>query len=334
MRMLCFFIPISNGCCSDYIICELVHDKRPSIPFSPETPLALVSLIDESWCKDPFVRPQFTTIAKKLALMLGGGTSNHISPSPQRKGRIQELSREGDHHVSPDMTPIDLPDGRCLFRATFCAKLVIQYADSRFCISSSPDDKWSSIDFGAPLSLTSSRGSALSAPPLDNNPGVPLSKTVSNISAQPPPSYTTGGRSEVAVGTSDPKTYNTRKDSEDKKDSSTLTRSSSMRSWFPSSTTESESDLIWGVPSPSDIDPEMMARWDERRYRLLLQHDFHPTRMFLVHFFFFFILTSLWDSCLTTLGAYTCETGRCGIPLETRRTIYHFLQLSSSLPGC
>ncbi|GJJ14060.1 hypothetical protein Clacol_008317 [Clathrus columnatus] len=268
----------------------LVHDKRPAIQFSPETPLALVTLIDECWHKDPFVRPQFTAIARKLAQLLGASQSVRVSPSPQRKGRIQELSQEGLHRISPDMTPIELPEGRCFSPSISLSKLR-QCADWRFSVITI-DDKWSTLDFGVPLSLTSSRGSVLSAPPM-NNIGAPLTKTMSELTTSQPPPYMSSGRSDIIIPTSIEKKDKSGNDSDDKKGSSTLTRSSSMHSWFPSSSSESDGDLMWGTGSPSvPPDPELMPRWDERRYRLLLQHDFHPT-----------LVLPLWTPTPVKLGA-------------------------------
>lgn len=102
-----------------------VHDKRPAIPFTPETPHALVTLIDECWHKDAFSRPLFIEIAKRIGVLFNGDTRSRIgrvnSPSPHRRIQMlvhDEKSPDHAHHTSPDMAPIELPSGK-LINAVF-----------------------------------------------------------------------------------------------------------------------------------------------------------------------------------------------------------------------
>lgn len=151
------------------------------------------------------------------------------------------------------------------------------------------------------MSLTTSRNSVLSEPasPFDDNVlsgstfGAPLTKTMSAIIGAQPPSYDAAqSRGRTADKTSDNNDKGKGKEKTSERTATrktttqtTLTRSSSMHSWLNSSSSESDGDLIWGkgtILSPlGPPDPEVMERWDERRYRLLLQHDFHPTRTLL-----------------------------------------------------
>ena len=55
----------------------------------------------------------------------------------------------------------------------------------------------------------------------------------------------------------------------------------SLRGSTHGSSSEADKYSLWGgYESPMPREPAVAARRDERRYRLLLQHDFHPTREF------------------------------------------------------
>lgn len=75
--------------------------------------------------------------------------------------------------------------------------------------------------------------------------------------------------------------------------------------------------------SPAPTDKRVADTRDERRYRLLLNHDYHASRKFRLLSSITVVsgLTSILGSAshVAALGAITSRAGCCGVPIQTRR---------------
>ncbi|KAF8584749.1 hypothetical protein K439DRAFT_1653139 [Ramaria rubella] len=245
----------------DQAVQQLVlrHNKRPKIPLRPETSLSLVSLIEECWSTDPLSRPLFDSVARGLGVLVGGLRASKLSPSP--RGRVLDLIREKERKRSPDMAPVELPD----------VSVPEPMQDMR----------------PKPGTLSLRRGAE--SPSALSPSSIPLQHIVT-------PGGADGQLQDEYMPRADDEQHG--EDAADPHpESRALSRNASS---IFTSTHESESpseagyhDVAWdGYESPPPRDTHIAARRNERRYRLLLQHDFHPT-----------LNLPLWEPSPVRLGA-------------------------------
>ncbi|KIJ41011.1 hypothetical protein M422DRAFT_68349 [Sphaerobolus stellatus SS14] len=225
----------------------LRHNKRPKIPLRPETSLALVSLIEQCWSTSPLNRPLFEEVARGLGHLIGGLSgqrSMSVGASPSPRGRVEELIRQKEHQrSSPDLAPVDLPD-------------VPPEALGQ--------DAWENLSSDHLPPKSSSTLGLSTTPPGPRRPplpssSIPLQRIITPNDTQSRPHSRAPSRapSEHYMG-----------------DSPTSVRSSTHGT---SSEPDTYSFVNDSPSSPLPREPEVAARRDERRYRLLLQHDFHPS---------------------------------------------------------
>ncbi|KAG7443780.1 uncharacterized protein BT62DRAFT_995815 [Guyanagaster necrorhizus] len=207
----------------------LREDSRPVIPSTRFSTSALQKLIRACWQKDPFMRPNFSTVVQELKQMRksSGLPEEVVLPKfPERQDNESFEFRVS--RPSPDMHPVPLLPG------------------------TPPRD----LAFG----------------PLQGSPSASF-RTARDMSASPPMPSLPFREAPMNVHMPEPMAYIS---------SAPLSRASSTaESTTPSS--QSEDEIIRnmmeydGYDSPPVADKRIAEARDERRYRLLLTHKFHPS---------------------------------------------------------
>lgn len=210
----------------------LREDSRPVIPPTRFSTPALQELLRACWQKDPFLRPNFSTVVQELKQLRksSGLPEEIVSPKfpewQENEGFEFRVSRP-----SPDMHPIPLFPG------------------------TPPRD----------LILGPQKGSP-------SSDAAPL-RTARDMSSSPPMPLLLSQDAPMNVHMPEPMAYIS---------SAPLSRASSTaESTTPSTQSEDESirNMIEydGYDSPPVSDKRIAEARDERRYRLLLIHKFHPS---------------------------------------------------------
>ncbi|KAF7376375.1 Protein kinase domain-containing protein [Mycena sanguinolenta] len=260
--------PLSNDDDVRYFVTK--ENTRPSIPPSRYNTPSLQELLRICWHKDPFVRPAFSKIVKDVKQLRKGfcGPSSHPEdiPSP----RIPEWQEADDEYAytsrpSPDMHPIPLPRDSPP-RSTF----------PYFGGSSSLSTTANSLDTSFHTARDTSRSPHDSVASLSNSL-IHASLSFKEDTVATPCTHMT----EEVLFT--PSNRN-----------SLIRASSSIPQLNPSE--EDLSHLLLGSrdghESPSPADDHMSELRNERRYRLLLSHEFHPS-----------LTLPLWSPSPVSLGA-------------------------------
>ncbi|KAJ7268729.1 hypothetical protein B0H12DRAFT_64026 [Mycena haematopus] len=257
--------PLSNDDDVRYFVTK--ENTRPSIPSSRFNTSSLQELLRVCWHKDPFVRPAFSKIVKDVKQLRKGlcGPSSHPEdiPSP----RIPDWQEANDEYAytsrpSPDMHPIPLPRDsppRSNFPffggfSTAANSLDTSFHTARD-TSQSPHDSVASLSnslIHASLSFK------------EDTVATPLAHMTEEVLFTP-----SAGDSSIRASSSIPQVN------------------------------PSEEDLSHlllgnqdGHESPSPADGPMSELRNERRYRLLLSHEFHPS-----------LTLPLWSPSPVSLGA-------------------------------
>ncbi|KAF8513302.1 hypothetical protein JB92DRAFT_2924631 [Gautieria morchelliformis] len=183
---------------------------------------------------------------------LGGGLARSKSPSPHR--RVLDLIRQGERRPSPDMAPVELPD-----------------------VSTQEGlaDAWTTVDPPVPRRDVESDFAPLSPA------NIPLQRVVTP---------TSDGSTVVSVAFEKPQEHD---DKTEHLIPRPMSPASSIFTDIQEGSPEADYHDVWdGYESPPPKDAHIAAMRDERRYRLLLQHDFHPT-----------LNLPLWEPSPVSLGA-------------------------------
>ncbi|KAJ7091133.1 hypothetical protein C8R44DRAFT_412775 [Mycena epipterygia] len=241
------------------------ENTRPCIPPSRFNTPALQEILRICWHKDPFVRPSFSKIVKDVKLLRKSFCGPSSNPEDIPSPRIPDWPEAEDDYTytsrpSPDMHPIPLPG------------------------DSPPRNLGSFPFFGGSsanslnISFHTARDTSLSPDSVAN-----LSNSLIHASL----SY-----KEDTVST--PRTHMT--------EEVLFTPSNRNSSFLASSIPQlnpSEEDLNHlllgnrdGNESPPPVDERMAELRNERRYRLLLSHEFHPS-----------LTLPLWSPSPVSLGA-------------------------------
>ncbi|KAF8060214.1 hypothetical protein FPV67DRAFT_1513824 [Lyophyllum atratum] len=250
----------------------LNENQRPTVPNTPfNTPL-LQDLLRVCWHQDPDVRPSFEKIVVDVKAMRtaflrdgGGGEEGQVTTSPIVIEKERQWEWNWDlppSKESPDMRPVPLPVSDTPPR--FGTPPGMGVAGPLLGIS--PDSTATDTTYlTAEEDLSSS--SATMRPtvrlpsgtisPLDPGPGPHREETVANAEVRMP---------EPVVYTA----------------TAPSTRASSLFASTPSSQSLEDLGLtalpeLSGYESPAPGDQRIAMMRDERRYRLLLSHSFHPS---------------------------------------------------------
>lgn len=237
------------------------HSKRPRIPLRPETSLALVTLIEESWATEATARPTFLEVAKGLGHLMGGLRGSRISPSPRPRrssgsngaGRVEELIREREYRRSPDMKPTELPPE---YPRKCSLPITVLWFRSEPCTTADAvgQDAWENLSQETLVKGSGASGSIATRQPQ----GIPLQRILTPTDAEKDymHHYHHSQGSQHYEGTDSP---------------------GSILGSTQASSDADKFSLWGGYESPKPQDEKVALRRDERRYRLLLQHEFHPT---------------------------------------------------------
>ncbi|KAF4568598.1 hypothetical protein EYR40_009997 [Pleurotus pulmonarius] len=232
----------------------VLHENgRPPVPPSRYVTPALEELLREAWHHDPTIRPPFSKLVSDLKqIRKAFGNGGEEAISPAMS---DHLELEPKQRPSPDMHPIPLP---------YTSPPRTQFLD------------------------------ALGLSPASSEAGSSF-RTARDISSSPPSSYPYHfDRSEEALGSGpmampEPTLYNTVSSTR------TLSRDPSDDEGTSPSTTSDENLAVWhysGYDTPPPIDERLKQMRNERRYRMLLTHDFHPS-----------LTLPLWTPSPVALGA-------------------------------
>ncbi|KAK7455814.1 hypothetical protein VKT23_010848 [Stygiomarasmius scandens] len=270
----------------------LYEDSRPHIPQTRFTTSAMQDLLRACWASDPFDRPPFSKVAHDLKIMrrvAGANPEDVQSPRiPGWEEHERSLHQQQVSRPSPDMHPIPLP-------------------------GSSPRDM---------SSLSSYSGQQQqqlpgTSPPISEAASF---RTARDLSQSPPfPSLLAGHREETVttsrIQKPEPVTYTPSETSSSDKDTDT---SSIFTSTPSSSGDEGRNHLLEydGYDSPPPANDVIAEQRNERRYRLLLQHEFHPS-----------LTLPLWSPCPVGLGA----VGYLSKPMGAFVTLFNALTPEKSL---
>ncbi|KAJ7747345.1 hypothetical protein B0H16DRAFT_1675699 [Mycena metata] len=262
--------PVSNDDDVRYFVTK--ENTRPTIPPSRFNTPALQEILRVCWHKDPFVRPPFSKIVKDVKQLRKSFCGPSSNPEDIPSPRIPDWQEFDDDYTytsrpSPDMHPIPLPGD----------------SPPRNLIGSVPFFGGSSPISTAANSLNTSFHTArdTSQSPDDSVASLTSSLIHASLSFK-----------EDTVAT--PRTHMT--------EEVLFTPSNRTSSLLPSAIPQfnpSEEDLNHlllgnrdGNESPPPADDRMAQLRNERRYRLLLSHEFHPS-----------LTLPLWSPSPVSLGA-------------------------------
>lgn len=227
----------------------LEDNTRPAIPNAmPFTTPALRDLLRVCWDVNPFARPAFSEIVRRLKEMrnTAGQTPDEVSPGP-----VPPLDLEEDRsRPSPDMRPIALPAGTprestqdVHSSSSLHHSLSAQQGGAGILLGISPDSSNASYRTAREPSTSPAQISHLSH----------REDTVGNRIHMPEPVfYTPSGPSS---------------------------RASSLFARTPTNRSEEDLNLpeYDGYQSPPPVDDRLADVKNERRYRMVLTHEFHPS---------------------------------------------------------
>lgn len=214
-----------------------------------------MSLIEQCWSTDPSARPSFDIVAQGLGYLVGG-LARSKSPSPQSK--ILNAIRREERFRSPDMAPIDLPDvsRKWLFQYL---RWVTWVTSSRYAAEALGQD---AMTLDAPVLKHSPELGHVSVP----STSIPVQRVVTP--SLDDPTVPGGPRGPGGPAQEISQEYDEKLEHLIDPDTPSMFTDSQ----------EGELEDLWdGYESPPPRDAHIAARRDERRYRLLLQHDFHPS---------------------------------------------------------
>ncbi|KAF9255884.1 hypothetical protein L218DRAFT_911907 [Marasmius fiardii PR-910] len=218
----------------------LKDDTRPAIPQTRFSMPALQDIIRSCWATDPFKRPSFSQVARDLKQLRKNGASS--AQEDVVSPRMPEPTDHGYSRPSPDMKPISLP-------AT----------DSTLPVPGGSPESTSDASFRTARDRDPSH-----SPPINTNinttsPGhlEDIVTSTSRIQMPEPVIYTPSAPSSAtsSIFTSDPSS---------RSESGSLVNGRGQMEFD-------------GYDSPPPIDSRLAEARDERRYRMLLVHDFHPS---------------------------------------------------------
>ncbi|KAJ6500147.1 hypothetical protein C8R47DRAFT_284025 [Mycena vitilis] len=245
------------------------ENSRPSVPPSRFNTPGLQEILRVCWHKDPFVRPPFSKIVKDVKQLRKSFCGPSSNPEDIPSPRIPEWQEVDDDYAytsrpSPDMHPIPLPsDSPPLGSFSF------------FGGSSTPSTATNSLN----TSFHTARDTSQS--PDDSVASLSSSMIHASLSYK-----------EDTVTT--PCTHMTEEVLFTPSNRTSSTLASSIPQLNPSE--EDLNHLLLGNrdgnESPPPVDDRMAELRNERRYRLLLSHEFHPS-----------LTLPLWSPSPVSLGA-------------------------------
>ena len=246
VRHLVLSMSFPLSCVTELDIGFSEDDSRPAIPPGRFSTQDLQDLLRMSWHTNPAMRPNFTNIVKELRRQRRSAGANVDDVTSPRMPEWRELDEYAVHsRPSPDMHPIPLP-------------------------------RVSDEGFGGPVPASPPKSDADS-----------FTRTRRELSQSPVLHAPLPDRDEVVSETThiqfpEPVPY--------VPSAATVTgpssRASSIFTSPPTATTSNSEDTSSfvidpsGYESPPPANGRIAAIQDERRYRLLLNHDYHPSREF------------------------------------------------------
>lgn len=239
---------------------SIEEDSRPTIPLTRFSSVALQDLLRACWARDPFERPPFSKVVQTLKqLRKNTGSATEDIPSP----RIQEWKDLEDHEhsrPSPDMHPIPLPGTT----PRTCTLPIV-------CLNVLIDNVYTARDSGLGPAQTQAGTSPLSS-------DTASFRTAREVSSSPPVPSLLAYREDTVATTRlhmpEPVLYTP--------SGPASSRASSLFTSPPSSQSDENLNTLHDYPgydSPPPVDERIANTRNERRYRLLLTHEFHPSRM-------------------------------------------------------
>lgn len=212
-------------------------DKRPDYPASPFLTGALTEVLELCWHKDPSKRPPFSKLVVELKRQREVLSGPSVEVTSPKPVEWKDLEEDSHSRPSPDMRPIPLPSTQ---------------KDNGLIASSPPSSVAESF---------TRTGQELSHSPPVHDPVPPpvpqFEDTVNDARIQFP----------------EPVIYTKTKPSIDVESIFTSAPSESSHSEDTSSFSYAHS----GYESPPPMDPRIADLQNERRYRLLLTHEYHPS---------------------------------------------------------
>jgi abelson tyrosine-protein kinase 1 len=222
-------------------------------------------LLRHCWASNPFERPAFSEVARDLkVLRKNAGYNPEDVQSPRMPDWVDWDMSQQVSRPSPDMHPIPLPSSSRKCCSGFELKLLMDFLnlarDTSYHLGTSPQ--------------SSDAASFRTARDLSQSPTFPSllshrEETVTTSRVQKP----------------EPVTYTPSETSSD---------TSSIFTSTPSSSGDEARNALLeydGYDSPPPANETIAEQRNERRYRLLLQHEFHPSRECYMVLISFSILT-------------------------------------------
>ncbi|KDQ23602.1 hypothetical protein PLEOSDRAFT_1078986 [Pleurotus ostreatus PC15] len=245
--------PLMNDETVTFYVLTTEENGRPPIPPSRYVTPALEDLLHEAWHHDPTKRPPFSKLVPDLKqIRKAFGNGGEEAISPAMS---DHLELEPKQRPSPDMHPIPLP---------YASPPRTQFLDA---LGLSPASSEAGSSFRTARDISSSPQSSIPYH-FDRSEEALVSRPM----AMPEPTL-----------------YNTVSSTR------TLSRDSSDFEGVSPSTTSDENIDVWhysGYDTPPPIDERLKQMRNERRYRMLLTHDFHPS-----------LTLPLWTPSPVALGA-------------------------------
>lgn len=234
-------------------------NSRPAIPNTRFNTPALQELLRVCWHRDPAVRPSFEAIVKDVRAMRKGVGQGEEMYSPTIQ-EVPELWEDYASRPSPDMRPSPLP---------------IPFGTPRTCTS----DRWRGAEVSDGLYVARDVSAGFLSGSPDSHGDASSFRTAREPSSSPPPpppalsqfshrEETVGSRIAMPV----PVFYTP---------SAPSSRASSLFTHTPSTQSEENLGVVnyEGYDSPPPADERLAEIRNERRYRMLLGHQFHPSCM-------------------------------------------------------
>lgn len=255
-----------------------VENKRPNLPHTRASSPVFTALINACWAQDPAARPSFKQIAIELK-QLRERSGSHIEEVDSPRLRAESWVESEPTRPSPDMRPIPLPNSTCkriVLLSCFFSDDSVAMIDPGFIFRNSPSSEGSFQTAAGDMST--SPGQSTFQPRL-------RTPDSSEIKMPEPVIYT------PSVNTSQASSIF---------DSSGRSLSSILEDVVP------EYD---GYESPPPANDRIAEIRNERRYRLLLAHEFHPSRKLPISSFFDtltfqgLVTLPLWTPDVVLLGA-------------------------------
>lgn len=216
----------------------LEDNKRPTLSQTRVSSLALTNLIQSCWDRDPSLRPSFKRIAADLKHLRI--KSGAIVDEPE--SHPVTFGDPQQIRLSPDMRPNPLPGAN----GRFYTRLWGPFTDGLFTtVSTVSEFQLSAEDSSRPVTSDDSIGKALSRPRVRTDQEFSMPQRVL---------YTPSLNSSQASSIFDSSDGNL------------------------SSVAEEPPPDLDGYDSPLPANDRIAEARNERRYRMFLNHDFHPSR--------------------------------------------------------